>query len=113
MGLVESVFLIVIAVYLVSVGLYSLFIDDKLALPGWLEAHDLEDLEANLISVVIAVLSVLFLREAVTWDGTRNIIDFGIATALVITALTFFLMKNTGRHRRLTPPVRRAGRRPV
>ncbi len=96
-GIVDSVdiFLIAIAVYLISIGLYSLFIDDKLILPKWLKIESLEDLKGNLISVVIAVLSVLFLQEAVSWDGSRDILYFGISIATVITALSFFLYKNT------------------
>ncbi|MBC8750887.1 MULTISPECIES: YqhA family protein [Paraburkholderia] len=98
-GIIEAVdvFLIAIAVYIISIGLYSLFIDDKLPLPKWLEVHNLEDLKGNLVSVVIAVLAVLFLREAVVWDGTRDIAAFGGALALVVAALTLFLMKNTDR----------------
>lgn len=98
-GIVDAVdvFLIAIAVYIISIGLYSLFIDDKLPLPKWLEVNNLEDLKGNLVSVVIAVLAVLFLREAVAWDGTREIAAFGGALALVIAALTFFLMKNNVR----------------
>ena len=98
-GIVEAVdvFLIAIAVYIISIGLYSLFIDDKLPLPKWLEVSNLEDLKGNLVSVVIAVLAVLFLREAVAWDGSRDIAAFGGALALVVAALTFFLMKNNAR----------------
>ncbi|MFM0034567.1 YqhA family protein [Paraburkholderia strydomiana] len=100
-GIVEAVdvFLIAIAVYIISIGLYSLFIDDKLPLPKWLEVTNLEDLKGNLVSVVIAVLAVLFLREAVAWDGTRDIAAFGVALAMVIAALTFFLMKNNVRRK--------------
>jgi uncharacterized membrane protein YqhA len=92
-GLIEAVdiFLIAIAVYIISLGLYALFIDDKLPLPRWLEVHDLEDLKANLVSIVIAVLAVLFLREAVAWDGERDLLKFGAVLGLVIAALTFFL----------------------
>ena len=92
-GLIEAVdiFLIAIAVYIISLGLYALFIDDALPLPRWLEVHDLEDLKANLVSIVIAVLAVLFLREAVAWDGQRDLLRFGAVLALVIAALTFFL----------------------
>ncbi|MDN8614721.1 YqhA family protein [Variovorax ginsengisoli] len=98
-GIVEAVdvFLIAIAVYIISIGLYSLFIDDKLPLPKWLEVHNLEDLKGNLVSVVIAVLAVLFLREVVAWDGTSAIAAFGAGMALVIGALTFFLIKNNAR----------------
>jgi uncharacterized membrane protein YqhA len=98
-GIVEAVdvFLIAIAVYIISIGLYSLFIDDKLPMPKWLEVNNLEDLKGNLVSVVIAVLAVLFLREAVAWDGSREIAAFGAALALMIAALTLFLMKNNTR----------------
>ena len=42
-GLIEAVdvFLIAIAVYIMSLGLYSLFIDDTLPVPRWLEVHNL------------------------------------------------------------------------
>lgn len=94
-GLIEAVdiFLIAIAVYMISLGLYALFVDSTLPLPRWLEVHDLDDLKNNLVSIVIAVLAVLFLRVAVAWDGEQDLLGFGIALALVIAALTFFLMK--------------------
>jgi uncharacterized membrane protein YqhA len=98
-ALIEAVdvFLIAIAVYIISLGLYSLFVDDTLPLPPWLEVHDLEDLKGNLVSVVIAVLAVLFLREAVAWEVDRDLPAFGAALALVIGALTFFLAKYVGK----------------
>ncbi|ONG54030.1 hypothetical protein BKE38_11180 [Pseudoroseomonas deserti] len=92
---VESVdiFLIAIAAYIISIGLYSLFIDDKLVLPSWLRLRSLEELKENLVSVVIAVLAVLFLGEAVAWEGGAGITAFGAACALVIAALVMFLSK--------------------
>jgi uncharacterized membrane protein YqhA len=97
-GLIETVdvFLIAIAVYITSLGLYSLFIDSTLPLPRWLQIHDLEDLKSNLVSVVIAVLAVLFLGEAVKWDGSRDLLAFGAALALIIAALSLFLARNKG-----------------
>ena len=88
-----DVFLIAIAVYIISLGLYALFVDDSLPLPRWLEVHNLEDLKGNLVSVVIAVLAVLFLREAVAWEVGRDLPVFGVALAVVIAALTLFLSK--------------------
>jgi uncharacterized membrane protein YqhA len=98
-GLIEAidVFLIAIVLYVISLGLYSLFVDNSLALPRWLVINDLDDLKKNLVSLVIAVLAVLFLREAVAWDGSRDIFGFGAALALVIAALTFYLTKKGGR----------------
>jgi uncharacterized membrane protein YqhA len=97
-GLVEAVdvFLIAVALYIISVGLFALFIDDSLPLPCWLEVHNLEDLKTNLVSVVVAVLAVLFLREAVAWEPGRDVPAFGAALALVVAALTFYLSINKG-----------------
>lgn len=92
-GLIEAVdiFLIGIAMYMISVGLFTLFVDDRLPLPRWLVVQDFEDVKANLVSVVIAVLAVLFLREAVAWSGERDILGFGSALALVVAALSLYL----------------------
>ncbi len=92
-----DVFLIAIAVYMISLGLYVLFIDGDLALPKWLKFRDLEDLKANLISIVIAVLAVLFLREAVSWDGTRNLLELAAALTLVIGVLILYLSQKGDR----------------
>jgi uncharacterized membrane protein YqhA len=98
-GLIEAVdvFLIAIAMYMMSLSLYALFVDEKLPLPGWLKVNDLEDLKANLVSIVIAVLAVLFLRQAVAWEGGADILALGVALALVIASLTFFLAKKSTR----------------
>lgn len=94
-GLIEAVdvFLIAIAVYITGLGLFSLFVDDSLPLPKWLAIRDLDDLKSNLVSVVVAVLAVLFLREAVVWDDAHDLPGFGVALAVIIIALTFFLAK--------------------
>ncbi|MBS0595528.1 MAG: YqhA family protein, partial [Proteobacteria bacterium] len=34
---------------------------------------------------------VLFMREAVAWDGSRDLLGFGAALALVIAALSLYL----------------------
>jgi uncharacterized membrane protein YqhA len=93
--LIEAVdaFLIGIALYIISLGLYTLFIDDTLKLPQWLGVRDFDDLKTNLVSVVIVVLAVLFLREAITRESGTDLLGFGAALALVIAALTFFLAK--------------------
>ena len=41
--------------------------------------------------MVIVVLGVLFLGQVISWDGTRDLLGFGAAVALVIAALTYFL----------------------
>jgi uncharacterized membrane protein YqhA len=99
LGLIEAVdvFPIAIAMYIISLSLYTLFVDDSLPVPAWMNVRHLDDLKANLVSVAIAVLAVLFLREAVAWDGERHLLEIGAAVALVIASLTFYLGKDSGR----------------
>ena len=96
-GLIEAVdaFLIGIALYIISLGLYTLFIDDTLTLPKWLKIHNFDDLKTNLVGVVIVVLAVLFLREAITRESGADLFAFGAGLALVIAALTFFIVKKS------------------
>ena len=93
-GLIEAVdvFLIAIVAQMIGLGLYKLFVDPEMTLPVWLKIRDLDDLKSNLVSSVIAVLAVLFLREAVGWDGQRDLLHFGGALALIIAALTLYLV---------------------
>ncbi len=98
-GLIEAldVFLIAIVAQIIGLGLYVLFIDDTLPLPAWLQIRNLDDLKSHLVSSVIAVLAVLFMREAVAWDGQRDLLGFGVALALVIAVLTLYLLVK-GKH---------------
>jgi uncharacterized membrane protein YqhA len=88
-----DVYLIAIGAYIISMGLYSLFIDDNAPLPKWLQIHDLEDLKRNLMSVIVAVLAVLFLKEVFSWDGSRDILSFGLAISATIVSLVLFMGK--------------------
>jgi uncharacterized membrane protein YqhA len=92
-GMIEAidVFMIAIVAYIICLGLFALFVDDTLPLPRWLEVHDLDDLKNHLVSVVIAVLAVLFLREAVARAQDLDLMKFGTSLAVMIAALTFFL----------------------
>ncbi len=74
---VIDLFLLSTVFYITALGLYELFIDDRIKVPEWLEIHDIDDLKAKLISVIIVVLSVSFLGQAVTWDGNPNFLPFG------------------------------------
>src|SRR5690606_5794739 len=83
-----DVFLIAIVGYIICVGLFVLFIDNTIPLPGWLVIRNLEDLKNNLISVVVAVLAVLFLKEAVARAADIDLLGLVLAVALVIGALS-------------------------
>jgi uncharacterized membrane protein YqhA len=85
-----DLFLLATVLYVIAIGLFELFVDDRLDLPEWLEIHDLNDLKEKLIGVLVVVMGVLFLGQLVTWDGERNLLNLGGGIALVIAALTYF-----------------------
>lgn len=85
-----DLFLLSIAFYIIALGLYELFIDDQIELPVWLEIKSFDDLKSKLVSVLIVVMGVLFLGQAVTWDGQRDLLGFGLSLAAVMGVLSFF-----------------------
>ncbi|RPI74469.1 MAG: YqhA family protein [Desulfobacteraceae bacterium] len=88
---VIDLFLLAAVFYIISVGLYELFINDRVDLPAWLRIHDFEGLKGKLISILVVVLSVIFLGQAANWDKRLDLLGFGAAVALVIAALAYFL----------------------
>jgi uncharacterized membrane protein YqhA len=93
-----DVFLLGTIFYIIALGLYELFIDDQVKVPTWLEIHTLDDLKERLIGVVIIVMGVFFLEKIVTWKEQIDLFQLGIAIAVVIAALTYFLSQ-ISRHR--------------
>src|SRR5438477_2653526 len=92
-----DLFLLGAVLYIVALGLYDLFIDDKLPMPSWLIIRDLDDLKGKLIGVVIVLLAVTFLSNVVTWDGNSNILTLGAAIGLVLLGLGY-ISRNTATH---------------
>jgi uncharacterized membrane protein YqhA len=88
---VADLFLLATVFYLMTVGLYELFVGERIELPAWMAIEGLDDLKAKLCKVIIVLLGVLFLGQAVHWDGVSNLLPYGAATALMIAALTLFL----------------------
>lgn len=86
-----DLFLLSTVVQVVSLGLYQLFFNQNLNLPNWLKIRTLDDLKSKLVGVSVTVLAVYFLGDAVTSDGSIELLYLGCATAIVITALTWFL----------------------
>ena len=73
--------------YIVALGLYDLFVDPGLPVPAWLHICSLDDLKSKPTQVIVVLLGVTFLGAAVEWDGGTDILELGVAVALVITAL--------------------------
>lgn len=88
---VADLFLLATVFYLVAVGLYELFVGERIELPAWMAVESLDDLKAKLCKVIVVLLGVLFLGQAIHWDGTVNLLYYAAALALMIAALTYFL----------------------
>lgn len=88
---IVDLFLLGTVLLMIALGLYELFIDDQLKLPEWLHIRTFDDLKNKLVGVVLVVLAVIFLGHVVAWDGSKDLLGFGVAVAAVIAALTWFL----------------------
>ncbi len=84
-------FLLATVAQVVSIGIYQLFINQDVPLPGWLKIHDIDGLKAKLISVVITVLGVFFLGKALSSTAGEEILALGVSIAAVVIALAVFL----------------------
>ncbi len=96
---IVDVFLVATVIQVVSIGLYQLYINSRVPLPHWLRITDIEDLKAKLTGVVVTVLGVFFLGEALSWSGEQNLLPLGVAVAVVMVALTFFLTTHYRYHK--------------
>ena len=83
--------LLATVLYVLALGLYSLFVDDRVPMPSWLRIHDLGNLKELLAGVVVVAIAVIFLGQALTWDGTSDLLAPGLASAAVIASLALFL----------------------
>ena len=76
--------------YIISLSLYQLFIDDTIPVPKWMRVRDLMELKRDLVSVTVVLLGVTFLGEVVDRNSDDNILPLGIAIAAVVIALALF-----------------------
>ena len=95
--LLTDLFLIGATLMIAAFGFYDLFIGRTGAsgpgakLPGWLRMHDLNDLKARVISMIILVAAVSFVDAVVESKGGLETLYLGVGVAVVIAALTAFL----------------------
>jgi len=101
--------LLATVLYVLALGLYSLFVDDRVPMPGWLRISDLGHLKELLAGVVVVAIAVIFLGQALTWNGVTDLLEPGLASAAVILALAAFLWQ-AARERQLDREVGQPGR---
>jgi uncharacterized membrane protein YqhA len=95
---VIDLFLIGTVFYIIALGLYELFIDDRLEMPAWLVIHSLDDLKSKLINSIVVIMGVYFLGALVDWNGDASLLILSGSIALVIGALTLFQFVQKGQN---------------
>ena len=77
--------------FIIGSGLFELFIRPVENLPSWFHMKDIDDLKTMLIKVTIVVMGVSFTGRIVTWDGSSDLLGYGIGLGVVIFSLSYFL----------------------
>ena len=103
-----DLFLVGATLLISAVGFYELFVREirlhgSVRIPSWLEMHDLNDLKARVIAMIVLVVSVSFVEVVVDESSGRHVLDLGGGIAAVVVALTLFL--RLGNHRNDGPGV--------
>ena len=78
--------------FTIAAALFELFVADIDNLPDWLIIKDLDDLKTMMIKMIIVVMAISFTGKIITWDGETDILYYGVGLAVVIAALSFFLL---------------------
>lgn len=86
-----DIFLLAVVLYIMALGLFTLFVSDKVPLPSWLEFHDFDDLKERLVSVICVMLGVYFLGAVLKGASGLDLLWLGIGTAIVVAAMTAFV----------------------
>ena len=86
-----DLFLLSVVLYILALGLVSLFVTDQIPLPKWLAFHDFDDLKERLVSVIGAMLGVYFLGYVLKGASGVDALLLGLAVAVVVVALSFFV----------------------
>jgi len=84
-------FLLAVALYILSIGLTSLFVTDSIPLPSWLEFHDFDDLKERLTSVIIVMIGVFFLGHVLKDVRGIDTLWLGLGCGAIIIALSVFM----------------------
>jgi uncharacterized membrane protein YqhA len=87
---IVDIFLLGTVLYIISAGLYQLFVDSELKLPDWLVIRTIEDLKVRLAGVIVVGMIVAFLGFVVDWEGGTDIIAPALGIAAIIVAIGLY-----------------------
>lgn len=83
-------FLLGMVLYVVAIGMYQLFIQPNVRVLSWMQVRNLDDLKSQILNVVVVMLVVTFLGDALSADGTRDFLFYGLTIAAVVIAVSIF-----------------------
>ena len=86
---IVDTFLIATAILIFTVSLYELFIGE-INVPEWMLAHNLYELKGKLSSMVVLVMGVKFLQKLIEAKDASELMQSGIAIAIVSAVLIAF-----------------------
>jgi uncharacterized membrane protein YqhA len=94
-----DIYLLAIVLYIMSLGLYELFVDEHVPMPHWLRFRGLDDLKEKLVGVVVVVMSVLFLGKVIEGSGGIELLWLGLSIASVTIALGYYVSHAMDTHK--------------
>jgi len=74
----------------IGYGLYELFVDTEVDVPSWLQIRDLDDLKSKLISVVVAIIAVVFVGVLVDSNRAGDVLAYGAGAGALVLGLGVF-----------------------
>ena len=96
-----DLFLLGTVLFMTSVGLFELFVDPEISIPGWLSVANLDQLKFNLVAVIVVMLLVFFLGAAAAGGASGlDLLAYGGGIALVILAasVAVFIFQRVHKH---------------
>ena len=106
--IVMDTFLVGATLMIAAFGFYELFVirdertSNKFWLPTWLRSHDLDDLKARVVSMLILVAAITFVDRLVESRNEQAVLFLGSGISIIIAGLTAFLFFG----KRKPPPAR-------
>lgn len=86
-----DIYLLAIALFIMALGMFSLFITDRIPMPEWLDFHDFDDLKERLVSIIVVMLGVYFLGAVLKGAHGLDLLWLGLSIAAIIVALSLFI----------------------
>lgn len=94
-----DMYLLGIALFIMALGMFSLFITDRIPMPEWLDFHDFDDLKERLVSVIVVMLGVYFFGEVLKGAHGIDLLWLGFSIGAIIIALSIFMRFVFQRHK--------------